>query len=95
MAGISYFMLNHTPFTLMSMTRSKVARQSASQADDLAALGFDVMVDDDGVGKPSPVEVAVDLSHSHGFSVPASKSLDGAAPPRHSVEAQGQIVRIS
>src|SRR5262249_9020690 len=30
-------------------------------ADDLAALSSDMVIDDDGIGKPGPVEVAIDL----------------------------------
>src|SRR5438046_3117622 len=53
------FGLSSRPFTC----------QAARQPNDLAALCCDVMVDDDGIGKPRPVEVAVDLGRDNSLAV--------------------------
>jgi hypothetical protein len=39
-------------------------RQSTRQLGDLATFSRDVVVDDDGIGKARPVEVAIDLGRS-------------------------------
>src|SRR3954466_5875284 len=51
---------------LIPILRGLRAREAAGQADDLVAGGLDVVVDDDGIGEPGSVEVAIDLGRDHG-----------------------------
>jgi hypothetical protein len=45
------------------------ASQSTRQSDDPVVLNRDVVVDDDRVGKPGPVEIAFDLGRDNGLTI--------------------------
>jgi len=55
---------------LIAVVRSLVFRlQSTRQSDDPVVLDRDVVVDDDRVGKPGPVEIAFDFGRDNGLTI--------------------------